>query len=582
MDKTPKYFSRLIGRARILDDVSSEKLQAAKHKFEKSASLEERGRFPTGLVSQPDVLALQSIILTTGRPGNLNDDVMLNEEVLPILYTAALKPFNMEHTKFIIGTMFDAFAINKETGEVVVGIERFDEDESDEDREQERTELQSVIANLPENLDIITNQVLWALHFPEQVREVKRKAIAGELFVSMEVWFSDFDYLIGNRIVKRTTELAALLDPRLRIRGGTGLLGVDRIRRIPRNLTFAGNAAVETPANPDSFILDVMDRADLVDQAALHVEEDVEAVEANKQDVQQMIADNTLCILESLSEDSEATDEQSDVWNTGWSDKPIGSEACSSELVSAEVGEVVNADEDDMENEKMVKLLEKNAVLQSDLDKSVAQLADASKVEEELQAKNVELEAKLEETLALVKEHEDNIAEKAEAFEKLEAEKAELHTKLEETSTELAEIEEARKLDARKATLSDLGMSEERVIKTLAKTADLDDEAFNAEVLDLKAFMTEFTPIPSILEETPKPEAVEETVEEVKEVVAEEVETEEEEKASEEELNEVLEEMEEEETPVAEAVGAVSVEETEETDMSVTMAKALGVNPKSL
>jgi len=294
-----------------------------------------------------------------------------------------------------------------------------------------------------------------------------------------------------------------------------------------------------------------------------------------------MIADNTLCILESLSEDSKASDERSNVWNIGWSDEPIGSEACSSDVVSTEVGEVVTLDEEDMENDKkVVELLEKNAVLQNDHDKSVAELADANKDKEELQAKNVELEAKLEETLALVKELEDSTAEKAEAFDKLEAEKAELTTKLEETSVELAEIEEARKLDARKNVLSDLGMSEERVIKTLAKTADLDDEAFDAEVLDLKAFMTEFTPIPSILEETPEPKAVEETVEEVEEVVAEEVE--EEEEASEEEITEVLEEIEEEETPVAEAVGAISVEETEETDMSVTMAKALGVNPESL
>ena len=275
MNKEPKYFSRLIGRAIILndDDISLDKLQAAKHKFEKGASLEDRGKLPVGLVSQPDVLALQAVILTTGRPGNLNDDVLLNEEVLPVLYTANLKPFNMEHTKLIIGTMFDAFAVNKETGKVVAGIERFDEDESDEDREQDVAELHSVIANLPENLDIITNQVLWSLHFPEQVRQVKRKAIAGELFVSMEVWFTSYDYLIGNRIVKRTPLLAAVLDSDLRINGGDGFFGIDRIKRVPRNLTFAGNAAVETPANPESFILDVMDRGDLADQAALEVEE---------------------------------------------------------------------------------------------------------------------------------------------------------------------------------------------------------------------------------------------------------------------------------------------------------------------
>jgi len=580
MNKEPKYFSRLIGRACILNnaDVSLEKIQAAKTKYESDAALENRGKFPVGLVSQPDVLALQAVILTTGRPGNLNDDVLLNEEVLPVLFTANLKPFNMEHTKFIIGTMFDAFAVNKETGKVVAGIERFREEESDEDREQELNELHSVIANLPENLDIITNQVLWALHFPEQVRQVKRKAIAGELFVSMEIWFTSYDYLIGNRIVKRTPLLAAALDDNLRINGGTGFFGIDRIRRIPRNLTFAGNAAVEMPANPDSFILDVMDRSDLADQVALEVEE-VEAVKANELDVsvQQMIVENTLTILEGLSDEDEVSEVASEAGVSGRSGAPLGSEACSSKLISAEVGEVVTKCEESnkMDNEKkVVELLEKNAVLNNQYDESVAELADANKDKEELQAKNEELEAQLEETLALVKEKEDSLAAKAEAFEKLEAEKIELDTKLEETSTELAEIEEARKLDARKAVLAGLELSEDRIVRILAKTNELDAEAFDAEVEDLKAFMSELTPVAPILEEAPKSETVE--TEETEEVVTEEVE---EVEASDEELAEVLEEVEEEETPVAEAVGTVSVEETEETEqIQSAMAKALGIN----
>ncbi len=581
MDKKPKYFSRLIGRACVLDisKESLKKLQAAQNK------LKDRGRFPKGLVSQPDVLALQSVILTTGRPGNLNDDVILNEEVLPMLWTAALKPFNMEHTKFIIGTMFDAFAINKETGEVVVGIERFDEDDSDEDREEDREELQSVIANLPENLDIITNQVLWSLHFPEQVREVKRKAIAGELFVSMEIWFTDHDYLIGNRIVKRTPLLAEALDSSLRMNGGSGFFGIDRIRRIPRNLTFAGNAAVETPANPDSFILDVMDRSDLMDKSMMvqEDEEEIEAVKANEQRVRQMIVDNTLSVLEGLSDKSETSEDLSDVGEVGRSDSTLGSETCGSELVNAEVGEVVtHSEEMTMDNEKkVVELLEKNAVLQSDTDKAVAKLAEANKDTETLQAKNAELEAKLEETLALLKEKEDTLAAKAEAFEKLEAEKTELNTKLEETSAELAEIEEARKLDVRKAALVELGLSDERVVKILAKTAELSEEAFNVEIEDLKAFMVELTPAEGTSEETSElvteeipgilPVATKEVAEEVNEEEAE---------ASEEELAEVLEEVEEEETPIAEAVGTVDVEEeTEEADkIQSAMAKALGIN----
>jgi len=574
MNEQPKYFSRLIGRACVLTDIS----QDTEKKYQAAAkNLQDRGEFPKGIVSQPDVLALQSVILTTGRPGNLNDDVMLNEEVLPVLYTAAFKPFNMEHTKFIIGCMFDAFAVDKETGDVVPSMERFNEDDSNIEREKKLEKLQKVIINLPENLDIITNQVLWAAHFRDTVREVKRKAISGELFVSMEVWFTSFDYLIGNRIVKRTPQLAALLDDKLRINGGDGRVGVEKIRRVPRNLTFAGNAAVETPANPESFILDVMDRSDLIDKMTLESDSEEPKPVTSDASVRQMIADNTLCILESLSDDAEISDEHNTAGISGRSGMPLGSDACGSELISAEVGEVVTPVEESKmtDNEKVVELLEKNAVLQNDHDKSVAELADANKDKEELQAKNEELEAKLEETLALVKEKEEALVEKAEAFEKLEAEKSELDSKLAETSTELAEIEEARKLDARKAILSDLGLSDERVVKILTKTNELDAEAFDVEVEDVKAFMSEFTVTqPVDLEAAP-----EEVVEDEPAVVADVVD---EVAATEEELSEVLEEVEEEETPVAEAVGTVDVEETEESDIVVTMAKALGYNPESL
>ena len=572
-----KNRSKLIARASILNDVSAaslEKIQAAQ------CNLETRGKFPVGLVSQPDVLALQAVILTTGRPGNLNDDVMLNSEVLPILWTAALKPFNVEHSKHVIGVMFDAFAIDRTTGDVIQGVERFNEEETDEDRKDEQQELQSVIGKFPEQLDIITNQILWAEHFKAEVMDIKKKAIAGEIFVSMEVWFADHDYLIGNRIVKRTPELSALLEEKLRINGGSGRVGLDTIKRVPRNLVFAGNAAVETPANPDSFILDVMDRGDLMDSQAIeHIEEEAEASENIDERIEQMVAENTLCILESLSDESETNQDANDALEAGRSGNLQGSEACGSALGNAEVGEVVNQELHIMEsNEKLVDMLEeKNGLLQSDFEAKVAELADASKEQEELQAKTAELEAKLEETLALLAEKEEALAEKAEAFVKLEAAKVELDTKLEETSAKLAEIEEARKLETRQAALGELGLSEERIVRILAKTDELDDEAFDAELEDIKAFMSELTPVPTILE-TLEPETVK-----VEEPVAEEVaevEEEEEEEASEEEIAEVLEETEEEEAPVAEAIDTVEVEVENETEQVIhsALAKALGVN----
>jgi hypothetical protein len=521
-----------------------------------------------GLVSQPDVLALKSVILTTGRPGNLNDDVMLNEEILPVLHTAALKPFNVEHSKLIIGCIFDAFAIDRETGKVVKAVESYDEDMDDDEREAEAQAVLSNIKNIPENLDIITNQVLWSLHFPEIVSEIKKKAIIGEMFVSMELWFTDYDYLVGNRIVKRNPETSMVLDAKLRINGGSGFLGLDRVRRVPRKVTFAGNAAVETPANPDSFILDVMDRTDLMDSKKMEIEEDKsESVNASIVD---MLNANTISVLPSLRDGSQAEDGNVD--DIGRSDTSLGNEAIRS--AKAEVDEVVNSSEEiEMESseKKVVELLEKNAVLTKAAEDVTSELAEASKANEELQTQNAELEAKIEEHVATIQKREEELAAKTEAAEKLEADKAELASALETANAKLAEIEEARKLEARTAELTELGLSEERIARVIAKTAELDEEAFAAEVEDLKAFISEF--------KIEKPEEVETA--EVEEEVAEEPAAEvEEAAASEEDVAEILDELEEEEAPEAKAIASLpETDEVEETGKALEgiFAKAMGV-----
>ena len=237
------------------------------------------------------------------------------------------------------------------------------------------------------------------------------------------------------------------------------------------------------------------------------------------------------------------------------------------------------------DDNKCVELLAITELAAADLKEASAALAEVNKETEELQAKNAELEAKLDETLALVKEHEDALAAKAEAFEKLEADKAELGLKLEETSATLTEIEDQRKLDIRTAALGELGLSDERIVKILAKTSELDEEAFGAEVDDLKALMTELTPVPSVLDvvETPE-EAADEVVEEEEVVETPVVDDVEEVEASEEEISEVLEEAEEEEAPIAEALGSVNTESEEEevSQIQSAMAKALGLDPKHL
>jgi hypothetical protein len=566
----PTFRTKIIARALLLNDasVSQEKMAQAKEHY-----LEERGKFPGSIVNQPDTLALQAVILTTGRPGNLNDDVMLNEEVLPVLWTAALKPFNVEHSKVVIGCMFDAFAVDRESGKVVASMEEYNEGADDEEHEKEEEALEKEIATLPENLDIITNQVLWPAHFPLECANIKRKAIAGEMFVSMEVWFTEFDYLIGNRIVKRTPELASILDSKLRIKGGKGYFGVDKIKRVPRNLTFAGNAAVETPANPDSIILDVMDRGDVMDDKEMEHEEECECEAQLIEDkrILALVESNTLGILESLSDSGKVSETKSDVLEAGRSSNHLGNEAPEFALATAEVGEVVKVSEVKkmLDEQKLVELLEANAVLKSKQTEVEAALAAANKEKEDLQAKNADLEAKLNETLALVKEKEDALAAKAGAFEQLQADKNALETKFGDTSAKLAQIEEQRKLDTRKTALAGIGLSTERIVKVLAKTNELSDEAFASEVEDLKALMAELAPA-----KVPASEVAPAVIAVVAEVPAPELE---EVEATEEELAEVLEETEEEPVPAAAAVGAVRTDMSEDVEhIRSAMAKVLG------
>jgi hypothetical protein len=555
---TEMYKTKILAKASLTETPPEEQIKAV------ATKLAERGKFPVNIVSQPDVLALQAVMLTTGRPGNLNDDVILNEEILPVVHTAALKPLNVEHSKLVIGCIFDAFAIDKKTGQVVKSNEECEDDMTKEEYKTHIDELKSRVDNLPENLDIITNQIIWSLHFPEVAAAVKSGAIKGELFVSMELWFSDYDYLVGNRVVRKTPETAAILDAKLRIKGGDGLMGLEKVKRVPRQVLVAGIAIVDKPANPQSFILDVMDRHDLKDQQEMEDEEHEEEEVECKSVVASLLDANTLCILPRLNDDGE-TDKTSVADDVGRSDTSLGSDA-KPEAEVAKVDEVVIQSEDYMETneKKVIELIEKNAVLQKQFDDAQNALAAASKVSEDLQAKHDELSKKLEDAEKQIKQHETELAVKVEAVKALETSQASFKKELDAAQATLKKIEEERKLEARKTVLAGIGISAERVVKVLAKTQAMTDEEFNAEVADLKAFMGEF-----VKPEQPKAE----TAETSKATI---------EVATEEKLEEVLDELEEEETPAAKVVAKATVEADETVDLgnrlALAMAKSLGID----
>lgn len=228
-----KMKTRLIARA-CLQEVSAQEAEGIE--------LPRRATAGASLEDQRDLLKMKSVLVSTGM--NLNDDVFIPEEILPARDTGAHKPVNIEHDETrIIGHMLRTFVTAKDGS-------RIDESEIEE-------ALGNDSKQLPDEFDITNEAVIYAFVLPEIARDIKQKAVAGELFVSVEAWFTDFDYLVGNKVVARNAETAPILDPILRANGGKGRFEGQSVGRVLRNILFGGIGVVATPANPESVIRSV-------------------------------------------------------------------------------------------------------------------------------------------------------------------------------------------------------------------------------------------------------------------------------------------------------------------------------------
>ena len=193
------------------------------------------GKIPTvaRLENQKDLMKMVSILLSTGS--NRNDDVFLPGEILSVRNTGAHKPVNMEHKPDqIVGHIIRTFATEK-SGKRVPDNKK----------------------PVGKNFDITAEAVIYKFLLPEIAEEIKQKADANELFVSVEVWFTAFDFLVGNKPVKRTSETANILDRHLRINGGSGFFEGQKLSRILRKMILGGMGIVADPANPESIIKSV-------------------------------------------------------------------------------------------------------------------------------------------------------------------------------------------------------------------------------------------------------------------------------------------------------------------------------------
>ena len=199
---------------------------------------------------------MNSVLVSTGA--NNNDDVFLPDEMWKARSTPVLKPVDWEHNmgrelteaeqkenpgKVVvdnqtIGVMYNAY-VTDEQGQVI-----------------DEAKASASDFKIPDRFDIIDEAVIWKGNFPAVASRIEKGASEGTLFVSMEAWFNDYDYLVGNRIIARNEE-TSFLDDSLRANGGTGEFGSSSVKRVLRNITFGGKGIVARPANEPSIIKSV-------------------------------------------------------------------------------------------------------------------------------------------------------------------------------------------------------------------------------------------------------------------------------------------------------------------------------------
>lgn len=185
------------------------------------------------LLFQDDLMRVVSVLLSVGI--NRNKDVFLAEEVIPIISTGAHKPVDLEHKpENIVGHIVKTYAANK-NGKIL-----------------DHKKLKK-----NDKFNVIAEYVLYKYMFPELCEDLIDKAVNRQLFVSVEAWFTHWDYLVGKDIVKRNQATASKLDPLLKVHGGPGEYNGLVLGRVLRNMIIGAVGIVQSPANPNSITLSV-------------------------------------------------------------------------------------------------------------------------------------------------------------------------------------------------------------------------------------------------------------------------------------------------------------------------------------
>jgi hypothetical protein len=208
---------------------------------------------------QPDLSYFTSIFVSSGF--NLNSAYFLPSELIQAKGTIISKPLDLEHKEEkIVGHMYSSAFAYKDGS-------FFNPDE-----------LFGKLGNKVDKMDmnVITASTIYRARFPDVADDVE----AGKYKVSMECYYRDFDVIVNDIVIPREEAtkvgLVEVIDNVIKIKN---TLGEHRVGKVMRNMLFAGCGLVESPANPESIILETAAKND---QYILDLEK-VESYMKNKQ-----------------------------------------------------------------------------------------------------------------------------------------------------------------------------------------------------------------------------------------------------------------------------------------------------------
>jgi hypothetical protein len=232
-----KYHTILTAKAELLEPNTDDFKAVA-------ASLKDRYGFD--LKPQMDLLYVRSCLVSAGDGigVNDNDDIFTREEAWASRHTPVLKPFNWQHhDKDIVGVMYTVQARSLD-GQIL--------DINDD--------------TVPDcDFDLYVEAAIFSLIHQDRADEIKARAQAGSLYVSMEAWFDDYSYGFfdsdgGLQKTVSRNQKTSFLDKHLRANSGAGIYRDPesdqdvRIGRVLRSITFGGCGFVDRPANKRSKI----------------------------------------------------------------------------------------------------------------------------------------------------------------------------------------------------------------------------------------------------------------------------------------------------------------------------------------